>query len=186
MGRLALVAALLVGGCVQRSRVAPREMSYSPPPATPLPPPLETYPNREALADVARLHQKPRDWILLVSYAGSTYSGPHGTSQWDYICVDRRGRSEHHRDIWSYAEQGGNLGDRPADPARVQAELNRLPPSVPPPPLNDVLIVSFEENGIWTTRIYDRYASPPALNRIYRLIQPRAVQEGYLPLWTYR
>ena len=57
---------------------------------------------------------------------------------------------------------------RQLDPATmqvIQEAIHELPPSQKPPMAN-MLIVSFREDGIWQTRLYDRMNRPAAVSTI--------------------
>lgn len=165
---LVVFAVLLLGGLLPRSVMAPIERTLGPR----LPAPLEAYPDVESLGKVAREQlagPKPGDPRLLM--ASRSFRGD--TNGWAFLSIATDGRLGSGRDLWNYARQGGGLSPYMGasfDPRAVQALLDRLGPSVsPPPPIARALFVSFGRGGVWTTRVYDCGSPPVELVRAERL-----------------
>jgi len=54
---------------------------------------------------------------------------------------------------------------------RIQSLTSQLPPSREPrPPMGNLLIVSYRQNGAWYTRLYDVNARPPAVTQMMSMI----------------
>jgi hypothetical protein len=84
------------------------------------------------------------------------------------LTVDQLGNA-----IWDYhfpfATQGSLVTrfEHPPDPKRILAYLKALPPSAEVLNPADALFVSFEDNGRWSTRVYDWRRAPAALAQMY-------------------
>lgn len=126
--------------------------------------PLDTYPQKEGFGRVVKdIHRSGiyhgRDMLVLVSW-----SRGGGTRNWNGWLIDDQGQGWSFRELWSYAHQAGSCGR--IDPKDVEPYLLHLPPSVKPPAIPDLLVVSFRRKGRWDTRIYDRHHSPPKLDEL--------------------
>lgn len=129
-----------------------------------LPPPLDAYPDRQALGAVARWHLERtftggRKPDLILSWCRSS-----GTLNWEGIVVEQSGIAHTFRYLHGFAVQGGSA----VNPGLLKAEQLRDefgPASPHPPHLTEVLIVSFEKDGQWQTRLYDRRRLPEPLSR---------------------
>lgn len=72
----------------------------------------------------------------------------------------------------SNAAQAASVGA--VTPAQIAA-FDKIAPTLPPnaatpPPLADLLIVSFRSKGQWTTRIYNRAQLPPTVVRAHQIL----------------
>ena len=54
---------------------------------------------------------------------------------------------------------------------QVRETVPTLPASDSPPPLRWLLIVGFDHEGVWTTRIYDRTKLPPEVVQLCRIVR---------------
>ncbi len=55
----------------------------------------------------------------------------------------------------------------------VRRSLLALPPSDSPPPLRQLLVLSFDDGGAWRTRIYDRSRLAPTVGHLLKTIAYR-------------
>ena len=128
-----------------------------------LPAPLDAYPDRQALGEIAKWHlertsnrgKKPK---LILSWSLS-----YGTLNWEGILVDEDGLARSFRHLYGYSRRGGEIV---APGPRMQQLIDEIGPTSPSTPdLPEVLIVSFEKDGQWQTRLYDRRRLPKPLRR---------------------
>lgn len=147
-----------------------------------LPPPLQSYPDAQALGSVAKRHLTA-NWLpgrppttsdkfhigspkLIISW-----SLDGSARNWGVFGMDEQGRTLHQRVLWQYAIQGSGvkpLGSRVLE--KVNQELSNLPVSSSSPPLSDLIIVSYRFSGTWRTKIYSRSSPPPSLQRLVNAI----------------
>jgi hypothetical protein len=91
--------------------------------------------------------------------------------------IYRDGRRGMLRFVLDWAVQGGGDGDsRPGvsmpvtQRSELDAAIGRLPPDQPFAHDADALLVSWEENGKWRTRSYDRTRLPPGVLKLCNLV----------------
>ena len=179
-----LASIALMGGVLMLTPLLPRPAPWSSALARRLPAPLEAYPDSEALGAVAGPQLQNRGLGPGRALARVSRSGNGRTTWWEEWAVFPSGESQSWRELWDHATQGG-VPRRPAATFRrkaAQALVDRLPPSLPHPPLARVLIVSFERDGRWTTRLYDQTEPPSVLIELEALATGRSA-ESRKSLW---
>lgn len=76
------------------------------------------------------------------------------------------------RSVFNWAHQAAWSSQlTPADLQLLLATIKELPKAAQSPPLEFIVVVTFQEDGKWQTRLYDRRKPPPELTRIYKLAQ---------------
>jgi hypothetical protein len=149
-----------------------------------LPKPLDAYPDQEGLGLVAKWHLAPKkDAAMLISWS---WNG--GPRNWSGIHVDAKGNAGSFREIYNHALQGGSITavGRPKDPAVIEQFISKVGPSVKPPPIDDVLIVSFRTNSKWETRLFHRDHAPTPLVDLYRYLAKGNLGGPGTAPWIYR
>lgn len=174
---------MLLFACVAGVAFASQDI---PPPN--LPKPLNAYPDEKSLGDVAHWQLKgegvmgaPKVKPLVIV----SYSGLGDTASWYGIVVDEFGNATSFRNIWNWAVQGGSITavGKPVDPQVVSGHLDKLGPSLAPPSLEKVLIVSFRKGRKWNIRLYSRQDAPEALREMWRYLARRGLAGDPPPPW---
>jgi hypothetical protein len=74
------------------------------------------------------------------------------------------------RSVFNWAHQAARSSQlTPADLQLLLATIKEFPKAAQSPPLEFIVVVTFQEDGKWQTRLYDRRKPPPELVRIYKL-----------------
>lgn len=139
-------------------------------PARRLSAPLNAYPDRASLGTVGHQHLDGPKFGKQEQLALISWSLRGDVKAWGGIRVPAQGRARSFRHFWNSSERVGSFGrsQYPQDAPRLGTFLARLGPSVPAPPIERVLIVSFQRDGPWITRLYDRNDPPAALVELER------------------
>lgn len=147
---------------------------------------LARYPQNETFRRVIKSHLRedltsgssPQPLLLTTFFAGGSLSA----IQWCHI--DRTGYgdkyreavySESRRTISGAAQAFSEIRLNSARRDSLRAILAQLPPSEPPQSRGDLLLVSFDDGGAWTTRIYSKKAPPTKVKPLLLLIEPPTI-----------
>jgi hypothetical protein len=94
--------------------------------------------------------QKP---LLRVSYFGYATTNQKGVAKNSSLCLFNKSLSM-------------------AQHKKLPADFPHFPDSVQPlPPIENLMVVSFRQDGKWSTRLYDRKAPPAMMKEVNSLIQ---------------
>lgn len=131
---------------------------------------LANYPKSDGLDYVAYSHAG-RDRLNDLHFAFYSTWFLHGNPRVAMVTtMTSEGEVHSVRSVFNWADQAGRWSQLTTDDLRLlMATIEELPKAAESPPLEFVVVVSFQQKGKWLTRLYDRRNPPPELTRIHKL-----------------
>ena len=127
------------------------------------------YPQSQGLEYVAYSHAYREGLTKLHFVLYSTWFLHGDPSVAMQTTVNAEGEVYTVRSVFNWADQAGRWSRLTTDDFQLLlATIKELPKSTQSPPLEFIVVVSFQEDGKWQTRLYDRRKPPPELTRIYK------------------
>jgi len=133
--------------------------------------PREKEPYNDALGAIITSHLNAKSNLQgkQLLYATWFYGGRPKVSMQNML--SENGNLKSYRDVFNWAIQAsGNKQIEASKMSLIKEQLKEVPNSDSHPPLTKLLIFSFQRDGKWHTRTFDKFKSPASVTRVFQLL----------------